>query len=70
MDETTRLLSAIEQRDDQDAERLMPLVYDELQRLATELMAREPPGDALQADDLVDETYLRLVKPTTKAAEH
>jgi len=64
MHETTRLLSAIEYGDGQAAEQLLPLVYDELHRLAAELMARERPGQTLQATALVNEAYLRLVEPT------
>lgn len=63
MQETTRLLSAVEQGDSQAAEQLLPLIYDELHRLAAELMARERPGQALQATALVNEAYLRLVEP-------
>jgi RNA polymerase sigma factor (TIGR02999 family) len=61
MSEVTRILSAIEQGDPQAAERLLPLVYDELRRLAAEKMAHEKPGQTLQATALVHEAYLRLV---------
>jgi RNA polymerase sigma factor (TIGR02999 family) len=61
MHEVTRILSAIEQGDPQAAERLLPLVYDELRRLAAEKMAQEKPGQTLQATALVHEAYLRLV---------
>src|SRR5713226_2122216 len=61
MTEVTRILSAIEQGDPQAAEELLPLVYDELRRLATERMAQEKPGQTLQATALVHEAYLRLV---------
>jgi RNA polymerase sigma factor (TIGR02999 family) len=64
MHDTTRLLSAIEQVDGQAAEHLLPMIYDELHRLAAELMARERPGQTLQATALVNEAYLRLVEPT------
>jgi len=64
MHETTRLLSAIEYGDGQVAEQLLPLIYDELCRLAAELMAREPSEQTLQATALVNEAYLRLVEPT------
>ena len=63
MQETTRLISAIEYGDGQAAEQLLPLIYDELHRLAAELMAREPSGQTLQATALVNEAYLRLVDP-------
>lgn len=61
MHEVTRILSAIEQGDPQAAERLLPLVYDELRRLAAEKMAHEKPGQTLQATALVHEAYIRLV---------
>ncbi len=57
----TRILSAIEQGEPQAAEQLLPLVYDELRRLAAEKMAQEKPGQTLQATALVHEAYLRLV---------
>jgi RNA polymerase sigma factor (TIGR02999 family) len=61
MHEVTRILSAIEQGDGQAAEQLLPLVYDELRRLAAEKMAQEKPGQTLQATALVHEAYIRLV---------
>src|SRR5919109_203757 len=61
MSDLTRILSAIEQGDPRAAEQLLPLVYDELRRLASEKMARESPGQTLQATALVHEAYLRLV---------
>ena len=61
MHEVTRILSAIEQGDPHAAEQLLPLVYDELRRLAAEKMAQEKPGQTLQATALVHEAYLRLV---------
>jgi len=61
MNEVTGILSAIEKGDPQAAEKLLPLVYDELRRLAVERMAREKPGQTLQATALVHEAYLRLV---------
>jgi RNA polymerase sigma factor (TIGR02999 family) len=61
MSEVTRILSAIEQGDAHAAEQLLPLVYDELRRLAAEKMAQEKPGQTLQATALVHEAYLRLV---------
>jgi RNA polymerase sigma factor (TIGR02999 family) len=61
MHEVTRILSAIEQGDPLAAEQLLPLVYDELRRLAAEKMAQEKPGQTLQATALVHEAYIRLV---------
>jgi RNA polymerase sigma factor (TIGR02999 family) len=61
MTDVTRILSAIEQGDPRAAEQLLPLVYDELRKLAAEKMARERPGQTLQATALVHEAYLRLV---------
>jgi RNA polymerase sigma factor (TIGR02999 family) len=59
--EATRILSAIEQGDPQAAEKLLPLVYDELRKLAAQRMAGERAGQTLQATALVHEAYLRLV---------
>jgi len=64
MHDTTRLPSAIEYGDGQAAEQLLPLIYDELHRLAAELVAREPSGQTLEATALVNEAYLRLVEPS------
>jgi hypothetical protein len=61
MSDVTRILSAIEQGDPHAAEQLLPLVYNELRRLAAEKMAHEKPGQTLQATALVHEAYLRLV---------
>jgi RNA polymerase sigma factor (TIGR02999 family) len=61
MNEVTRILSAIEQGDPHAAEQLLPLVYDELRKLATQKLAQEKPGQTLQATALVHEAYLRLV---------
>ncbi len=61
MTEVTRILSAIEQGDPRAAEQLLPLVYEELRKLAIRRLAREKPGLTLQATDLVHEAYLRLV---------
>jgi RNA polymerase sigma factor (TIGR02999 family) len=61
MNDVTRVLSAIEQGDPTAAERLLPLVYDELRRLAAQKLAQEKPGQTLQATALVHEAYLRLV---------
>src|SRR5262245_21019694 len=68
MSEVTRILSAIEQGDPHAAEQLLPLVYDELRKLAAERMANERPGQTLQATALVHEAYLRLVD--TARAQH
>jgi RNA polymerase sigma factor (TIGR02999 family) len=61
MSEVTRILSAIEQGDPHAAEQLLPLVYDELRKLAAQKLAKENPGHALQPTALVHEAYLRLV---------
>jgi RNA polymerase sigma factor (TIGR02999 family) len=61
MNEVTRILSAIGQGDQLAAERLLPLVYDELRRLAAAKLAQEKPGQTLQATALVHEAYLRLL---------
>jgi len=61
MSEVTRILCAIEQGDSHAAEQLMPLVYEELRKLAAQKLAREKPGQTLQATALVHEAYLRLV---------
>src|SRR5216117_3840426 len=61
MSDVTRILSAIEQGDPGAAERLLPLVYDELRKLAAQKLAHEKPGQTLQATALVHEAYLRLV---------
>jgi RNA polymerase sigma factor (TIGR02999 family) len=61
MNEVTRILEAIEQGDSSAADRLLPLVYDELRTLAAARLAREKPGQTLQATALVHEAYLRLV---------
>ena len=61
MNEVTRILSAIEQGDPHAAEQLLPLVYDELRKLAAQKLAQEKPGQTLQATALVHEAYLRLV---------
>ena len=61
MSEVTRILSAIEQGDPQAAEQLLPLVYEELRKLAAQRLAHEKPGQTLQATALVHEAYLRLI---------
>jgi RNA polymerase sigma factor (TIGR02999 family) len=61
MNDITRILAAIEHGDPQAAEQLLPLVYEELRRLAAQKLAHEKPGQTLQATALVHEAYLRLV---------
>ncbi len=68
MNEVTRLLSAIEQSDAHAPEQLLPLVYDELRKLAAQKLAHEKPGQTLQATALVHEAYLRLVN--VEQAQH
>lgn len=63
MGEVTRILVEIERGDPRAPEQLLPLVYDELRRLAAQKMAQERPGQTLQATSLVHEAYLRLVEP-------
>ncbi len=62
MTDITHILSAIEQGNSQAAEELLPLVYDELRRLAAAKLAKEKSGQTLQATALVHEAYLRLVE--------
>ena len=66
MSEVTRILSAIDQGDPQAASQLLPLVYDELRRVAAAQMAQEKPGQSLDATGLVHEAYLRLIGPTNE----
>jgi RNA polymerase sigma factor (TIGR02999 family) len=61
MNDVSQLLNAIEQGDPHAAGRLLPLVYDELRRLAAQRLAREAPGQTFEPTDLVHEAYLRLV---------
>jgi RNA polymerase sigma factor (TIGR02999 family) len=61
VNEVTRILSSIEQGDPSAAEQLLPLLYQELRRLAAQKLAQERPGQTLQATALVHEAYLRLV---------
>jgi RNA polymerase sigma factor (TIGR02999 family) len=61
MSEVTRILSAIESGDPSAAGQLLPLVYDELRKLAAQKLSQEKPGQTLQATALVHEAYLRLV---------
>jgi RNA polymerase sigma factor (TIGR02999 family) len=61
MNDVTRILSAIEHGDSKASAELLPLVYDELRKLAAQRLAQEKPGQTLQATALVHEAYLRLV---------
>jgi RNA polymerase sigma factor (TIGR02999 family) len=61
MSEVTRILTSIEQGDPHAAEQLLPLVYDALRQLAAQRLAREAPGQTLEATALVHEAYVRLV---------
>ena len=67
MSDVTRILSQIEQGDPQAAEQLLPLVYDELRKLAAAKLEHERSGQTLQATALVHEAYLRLVGPKGSA---
>jgi RNA polymerase sigma factor (TIGR02999 family) len=66
MSDVTRILSEIESGDPQAAEKLLPLVYEELRKLAAAKLALEQPGQTLQATALVHEAYLRLVGPANQ----
>jgi|SRR5579864_2300752 len=68
MNEVTRVLSSIDQGDPHAAEQLLPLVYNELRKLAAAKLAQDKPGQTLQATALVHEAYLRLVD--VKRAQH
>ncbi len=68
MSEVTRILQDIEAGDPHAAEQLLPLVYDELRKLAAQRLAQEKPGQTLEATALVHEAYLRLVG--TDATQH
>jgi RNA polymerase sigma factor (TIGR02999 family) len=68
MSNVTHILTAIEAGDAQAAEQLLPLVYDELRKLAALRLAQEKPGQTLQATALVHEAYMRLVAPASGAA--
>jgi RNA polymerase sigma factor (TIGR02999 family) len=67
MNEVTRILSDLAQGDAHAAEQLLPLVYDELRKLAAARMAEEAPGNTLNATALVHQAYLRLVEPADDA---
>ena len=68
MSDVTRILSAIEHGDPHAAEELLPLVYDELRKLAAAKLAQEKPGQTLEATALVHEAYVRLVGRPSEAA--
>src|SRR5262245_17015679 len=68
MSDVTRILSQIEEGNPQAAEKLLPLVYDELRKLAAAKLAQENPGQTLQATALVHEAYVRLVD--VESAQH
>jgi RNA polymerase sigma factor (TIGR02999 family) len=71
MNDVTVILSAIEQGDPKAAEQLLPMVYDDLRKLAAQKLAQEKPGQTLQATALVHEAYLRLVgDPGTQTWEN
>jgi RNA polymerase sigma factor (TIGR02999 family) len=70
MSELTRILDAAGHGDPQAASELLPLVYDELRKLAATRMAGESPGDSLDATALVHEAYLRLVGPSERPDWH
>jgi RNA polymerase sigma factor (sigma-70 family) len=68
MNEVTRILSAIDRGDPHAAEQLLPLVYNELRKLAAQKLAQEKPGQTLQATALVHEAYLRLLASPAASA--
>jgi RNA polymerase sigma factor (TIGR02999 family) len=70
MSDATQILHAIERGDLQAAEQLLPLVYDELRRLAAQKLAHEQPGQTLDVTALVHEAYLRLVAKGDGSAAH
>ena len=69
MSDVTRILSQIESGDPAAASQLLPLVYDELRRLARQKLAHEKPGQTLQATALVHEAYVRLVGAGARGSE-
>ena len=70
MSDVTQILSQIESGDPSAAEKLLPLVYDELRNLAAAKLAFEKPGQTLQATALVHEAYMRLVGSETQRTYH
>jgi RNA polymerase sigma factor (TIGR02999 family) len=69
MSDITRILSAVEQGDPHASEQLLPLVYEELRKLAAQRLAQEKPGQTLQSTALVHEAYVRLVGPEKPAVD-
>jgi RNA polymerase sigma factor (TIGR02999 family) len=67
MSDVTRILNAIERGDAGVADRLLPLVYEELRLLAAQKLSHEPPGQTLQATALVHEAYIRLVGDASRS---
>jgi RNA polymerase sigma factor (TIGR02999 family) len=67
MDDVSRITTAIDNGDAQAASQLLPLVYDDLRRLAAQRMAEETPGQTLSATALVHEAYVRLIAPDVGA---
>ena len=67
MSDVTRILTAIERGDVQATDELLPIVYQELRRLAAQMLSRERPGQTFQATALVHEAYIRLVGSQDKA---
>ena len=70
MTDVTRILNAIEQGDDAATSQLLPLLYDELRRLAAHKLSQETPGQTLQATALVHEAYIRLVGDASASWEN
>jgi RNA polymerase sigma factor (TIGR02999 family) len=68
MNDVPHILAEIERGDPHAAEQLLPLVYDELRKLAAHKIAQEKPGQTLEATALVHEAFLRLVIPSSSAA--
>ena len=69
MSEVTQILDRVQEGDPKAAEELLPLVYNELRRLASHKMAGQPPGQTLQATALVHDAYLKLVGSGPQAWE-
>lgn len=70
MTDITQIISAIQEGDPDAADRLLPLVYDELRKLAAAKLAQEKPGQTLEATALVHEAYLRLIGPAQDEPQH
>src|SRR6187399_1842382 len=70
MTDVTQIISEIEKGDSGAAERLLPLVYNELRQLAAAKLAQEKPGQTLQATALVHDAYLRLIGPADSEPYH